>query len=542
MFSTKNIKIWLSLIFFLFFYFSISKTFAVYPNAFVIEIQPSSFEVNQSVDLVVKAVNNWEIIKDYIWDVFIEVDWDITSEDYIVPSEWLYSFLPQDQWIKIFSKWLQVKKTWTFKVKIEDIVDAEIRWEATIIVWTINNEDVFDIQITSPVPWVIEKNDVVNVFWMASQLPNSPIQYYLNSVLVDQWLTDTIWSFSTYLTWVSSWENILKVKIIDWANTVLWESTDLTFNYSPITDGIFKWIEVLPSWEIKQWDQVTFNVRTSDSITSVELKFSDWKSYPMDRLTAWEFTKKVSVDSKWTIVVSLEMMDAWNKKEYSDVHQMLIEEWTNIKNIKFYTDLIDINTLTVKREVVGVLPVKFKVDYGTSKDNLDQSANVDTNEIFVDNIDMDTVYYFKITPLDSSLSAIWSSSDVVSFNPAWPTCIVKDIQIFTGKIWDKYYLMRSWIENVDKYIIYRSEFETSDISNMQKVLETSDTKFEYPFDKFSKINQYAFYVVEAVCKDWTTLKIDNVKKVQVWPMENILMIILFSIFCYSIYKLYRHAK
>ncbi|MCF7835200.1 hypothetical protein K9M48_04090 [Candidatus Gracilibacteria bacterium] len=542
MFSTKNIKIGLSLIFFLFFYFSISKTFAVYPNAFVIEIQPSSFEVNQSVDLVVKAVNNGEIIKDYIGDVFIEVDGDITSEDYIVPSEGLYSFLPQDQGIKIFSKGLQVKKTGTFKVKIEDIVDAEIRGEATIIVGTINNEDVFDIQITSPVPGVIEKNDVVNVFGMASQLPNSPIQYYLNSVLVDQGLTDTIGSFSTYLTGVSSGENILKVKIIDGANTVLGESTDLTFNYSPITDGIFKGIEVLPSGEIKQGDQVTFNVRTSDSITSVELKFSDGKSYPMDRLTAGEFTKKVSVDSKGTIVVSLEMMDAGNKKEYSDVHQMLIEEGTNIKNIKFYTDLIDINTLTVKREVVGVLPVKFKVDYGTSKDNLDQSANVDTNEIFVDNIDMDTVYYFKITPLDSSLSAIGSSSDVVSFNPAGPTCIVKDIQIFTGKIGDKYYLMRSGIENVDKYIIYRSEFETSDISNMQKVLETSDTKFEYPFDKFSKINQYAFYVVEAVCKDGTTLKIDNVKKVQVGPMENILMIILFSIFCYSIYKLYRHAK
>lgn len=542
MFSTKNIKIWFSILILIVLYIQLSKTFAANPNAFVIEVQPSSFEVNQSVDLVIKAVNNWEIIKDYAWDVFIEVDWDIASEDYVVPSEWLYSFLPQDQWIKIFSKWLQVKKAWTFKVKVEDILDSEIKWEATIIVWTINTEDVFDIQITSPSQWVIEKNDVINVFWLASQLPNSPIQYYINSALVQQWLTDTIWTFSTYLTWISSWNNTLKVKIVDWSNTVLWESSEIIFIYQPITDWTFKWIEVIPSWELKQWDQLTFNVRTSDSITSAELKFSDWKSYPMDRLAAWEFTKKISVDSKWAISVSLDIMDAWTKKQYNDIYNMNIQEWTSIKNIKFYTDLVDVDTLTLKREVIGVLPAKFKVDYGTSKDNLDQSLNVDTNEIFVDWIDTSTTYYFKITPLDSSLNSIWASSEVVSFNPSWPTCIVKDIKIFTWKIWDKYYLIRSWVENVDKYIIYRSEFETSEISNMQKVLETTDTKFEYPFDKFSKINQYAFYVVEATCKDGTTIKIDNVKKVQVWPLENTLIIILFSVFLYSIYRLYRHSK
>ena len=39
--------------------------------------------------------------------------------------------------------------------------------------------------------------------------------------------------------------------------------------------------------------------------------------------------------------------------------------------------------------------------------------------------------------------------------------------------------------------------------------------FEYPFDKTSKKEEFAYYLVEAVCKDGTNLKIDGAKKIQV---------------------------
>ncbi|MEI7920040.1 MAG: hypothetical protein WCH65_08000 [bacterium] len=50
---------------------------------------------------------------------------------------------------------------------------------------------------------------------------------------------------------------------------------------------------------------------------------------------------------------------------------------------------------------------------------------------------------------------------------------------------------------------------------MQKVGETTGTMFEYPFNKFAKKDQYAYYLVEAICKDGTSLKVDNVKKIHV---------------------------
>ena len=76
---------------------------------------------------------------------------------------------------------------------------------------------------------------------------------------------------------------------------------------------------------------------------------------------------------------------------------------------------------------------------------------------------------------------------------------------------------------------------------MQKVGETTGTMFEYPFNKASKVNQYAYYLVEAACKDGTSLKIDNARKIQVGPVENILLFIVVALFGYCIYKLYKYS-
>jgi hypothetical protein len=56
--------------------------------------------------------------------------------------------------------------------------------------------------------------------------------------------------------------------------------------------------------------------------------------------------------------------------------------------------------------------------------------------------------------------------------------------------------MRSGVINIEKYVIYRSDFETSEMSQMQKVGETTGTMFEYPFNKLSKKEVFAYYMIE----------------------------------------------
>ena len=102
--------------------------------------------------------------------------------------------------------------------------------------------------------------------------------------------------------------------------------------------------------------------------------------------------------------------------------------------------------------------------------------------------------------------------------------------------------MRSGVANVEKYVIYRSDFEAAESSQMSKIGETTGTMFEYPFNPNTKTYKYAYYLVEAVCKDGTNLKMDSVKKIVVGPAENIMLIILISLMGYTIYKLYGYSK
>ena len=76
---------------------------------------------------------------------------------------------------------------------------------------------------------------------------------------------------------------------------------------------------------------------------------------------------------------------------------------------------------------------------------------------------------------------------------------------------------------------------------MVKVGETTGTMFEYPFDKTSKKEIFAYYLVEATCKDGTSLKIDSAKRLQVGPVENILLFIVIALFGYCIYRLYKYS-
>lgn len=97
-------------------------------------------------------------------------------------------------------------------------------------------------------------------------------------------------------------------------------------------------------------------------------------------------------------------------------------------------------------------------------------------------------------------------------------CRVEGVRVLTKKIADKYYLTWDKIDGADRYIIYRSdsaEAPAAGIAGMQKVGETSDAKFEYPFDPAAEKDAYAYYAVVAMCSDGSALQVDATQKVKV---------------------------
>ncbi len=125
--------------------------------------------------------------------------------------------------------------------------------------------------------------------------------------------------------------------------------------------------------------------------------------------------------------------------------------------------------MNVTREAIGTTP-QYRIDYGTSQNNLDLSVVVQTNEIIIENLDIGDTYYFQITPLDNAGNAAGTSSEITQAKIGEDiSCIVVGITIVDQQIGEKHYLVRTAVNNIEKYVIYRSDFETSEISKMQKV-------------------------------------------------------------------------
>lgn len=524
--------------------FTINNVQAADPDAFIVEVVPSSCNVNEAVDLTIKATDaNGEIIKEYQGDVFIEIEGIVDTADYIVPSDGLYTFLPEDQWVKLFSKWLAIKKSGTFTIKVSDIINDTIVGKRTVIVWSTETQNTTDtITIISPIIWGIEKNNIANVMANAPTLQNAPYQIYVNNTSVAQWMTTVNGEISAYVSGIEEWENILQIRITNANNQIIGESPIVNFQYEPIKDGVFNSIKITPTWKIKQWDKISIEVNTSESVTSAKIKVSDGKSLPLEKTSAGIFKKEVMMDTKGNLDLDIDLIVLWQTKSYTWVAKIIVEEGMGIGKIRLYADSIDKSKLNVTWEALGNI-AQYKINYGTSKNNLDLSVVVKTKEIIIENLIIWQTYYFQITPLDENGTPSGTTSEITEAKIGEDmSCVVVGIQVSTGQIGDKYYLIRSAVNNIEKYVIYRSEFATTESSHMQKIGETTGTTFEYPFNKLSKKEAYAYYLIEWICKDGTTLKIDSVKKIVVGPTENIILIILISLFGYVVYKLYGFSK
>ncbi len=525
-------------------------------TSFLVEVVPSSFDVWEAVDLTIKAVkDNWEIVKDFEWLVYIQINELFDENDYSLPEEWIVEFKAEDQWIKTFSKWLIINKAnniWeSYTIKVYKLDAEEIDWQTSVVVWsTTEQQEWKKIEIISPSSGSIVNTDSINVIAKCSELPNSTYQIFVNDIITAKWITTEKWDINTYATWVEEWKNSLKINIINIAWDILWSSNTIQFSYNIWTDDILKktyitknWT-IIDAWNFKQWQQITIEIETSEEVSSAELQFSNWDSFPMSHNEAWKFYKKILLDKIWDFEAWVVLMINWNKKMYPNITKYTVEEWIWIKNIKFTTSELDDSILNISRETIWTVDW-FKINYWTDENNLANNTWTNQTNITLKWLKPSILYYIQITPVDLSWNPVGPVViEQVKIDDLWitdnwekPNCIVKWITISTEKVWWKYFLTRDKIDNVKKYFVYRSDRDTNEIKKMQKVWETTTNRFEYPFDTQAEQEKYAYYSVYAVCTNNQSIQIDKAKKIKVWPMDNLLLVIIITLFIYFVYKL-----
>ena len=534
-------------------------TFAVSPDAFQIEVSPSSFAVNQAVDFTVKAIKNKQVMKNYTGMVFMTVDSaskgnssKLTLTDATISNGGILELGLTDQGSKKYTKGLLITKPGNFTVNVADFSNDSISGSTTVIVSSDKKTDVKKIDILSPSAWVEENQSTIDVMATAEDLPNARVQILLNDELAKETTTDNNGLVRDSISGLKFWTNVLQLKALSVTNEEVWASDKLVFTYQGQSENLLKSITATPNQNLKIWNKVRFELATEDSVSSAKLILPGDKQYPLDKEKdiASELSAGPTLVKKYDKMLTLEVADN------IQIGEVKIQALTTLAG-----------AIQLDWKVIGGSSPAYAIQYGINKDELAWTAITTGTVAMLSGFTYGKDYFFKIQPLNTANIPDGVPSDVLEFTmpiasgtgpnqtalsasgleitadhptAALPTCVVKNIKVSTQKIGNKYYLVRNKVENATKYLVYKSDF--ADNTDKSFLGETELTRFEYPFDKTSKDDVYAYYSVEALCADGNKAVLTEAQKVKVGPVEDMMLILTLTMLGYLIYRLYSYRS
>ena len=549
--------------------------FAVSPDAFQIEVSPSSFAVNQAVDFTIKAIKNKQVMKNYTGMVFMSVDGiakDSASKlkltDATISNGGILEMGLADQWVKKYTKGLLITKPGNFTVSVADFTQDTISWSTTVMVSSDFKAEVRNIQILSPSAWSEENQSTINVMATADTLPNARVQILLNDALAKETTTDANGLINDTISGLKVGTNVLQIKALSVTNEQVGSSEKLVFTYQGQSDNLLKSFTATPNQNLKVWNKVRFELTTEDNVSSAKLIFPDNKEYPLDKEKDGLFSKELMLTQTGSLDIASELSagPTLNKK-YDKMLTLEVADNTQIWEVKIQALTALAGAIQLDWKVIGWSSPAYAIQYGLTKDDLGGTAITKETTATLSGFTYGKDYFFKIQPLNIQNIADGLPSDVLEFTmpiaswtgpnqtalsasglemapdhptAALPTCVVKNIKVSTQKIGNKYYLVRNKIENATKYLVYKSDF--ADNSDKSFLGETELTRFEYPFDKTSKEDVYAYYTVEALCADGNKAVLTEAQKVKVGPVEDMMLILTLTMLGYLIYRLYSYRE
>ena len=550
-------------------------TFAVSPDAFQIEVSPSSFAVNQAVDFTIKAIKNKQVMKNYTGMVFMSVDGiakDSASKlkltDATISNGGILEMGLADQWVKKYTKGLLITKPGNFTVSVADFTQDTISWSTTVMVFSDFKAEVRNIQILSPSAWSEENQSTINVMATADTLPNARVQILLNDALAKETTTDANGLINDTISGLRVGTNVLQIKALSVTNEQVGSSEKLVFTYQGQSDNLLKSFTATPNQNLKVWNKVRFELTTEDNVSSAKLIFPDNKEYPLDKEKDGLFSKELMLTQTGSLDVASELSAGPTlSKKYDKMLTLEVADNTQIWEVKIQALTTLAGAIQLDWKVIGWSSPAYAIQYGLTKDDLAGTAITKETTATLSGFTYGKDYFFKIQPLNIQNIADGLPSDVLEFTmpiaswtgpnqtalsasglemtpdhptAALPTCVVKNIKVSTQKIGNKYYLVRNKIENATKYLVYKSDF--ADNSDKSFLGETELTRFEYPFDKTSKEDVYAYYTVEALCADGNKAVLTEAQKVKVGPVEDMMLILTLTMLGYLIYRLYSYRE
>jgi len=518
-----------------------SSVWAANVDRFIVRIARNPVAVNEAVDVTIQAVDiRGEVIKDYDGDVFMEVD-DTRERDVILPADGVYTYQEVDQWSKIFNKGLVFKKEWTFTLRVYEVLDPTHEGTVEVVVKGNGDDNTEDaIIVTSPSSWSIEQNSTVNVLG-TSKFPNSPIEFYVDGKKSHDTITEWDGSFSSYISKLTVWPHSLVVKITDIDEEVLAESDSIAFSYQTPDLNLYKNIVITPK-EPQTDDTITATVQVLDTVSAIEMMING-QTYVMDKVDDGVYNKSFKLTEVGEYPIDLNVTAGDNTRTYQKVTSVNVSVSTaGITSVKQKRDAKNLNQVelswTIKWDFTS-----YRVTYWLAMAKLDKAVLATVLNAQV-TMEADKTYYAQVQGLDANGQNKGKPSKIITINPVGTdpthnsagTCVVDGIVISAINSGGNYYLTWPNIAGVDKYTIYQSDLPNTSIEQSTKVAETVENFFLYPFDPKAPTVKYNYYTIQATCNDGTMVTVDGTKKIQVWPVLNIMLILLWGLLIYGSYR------
>ena len=554
----------------------------------------------EATNLKITILKNWSKMTSYQGSIRITItdeNWiKLKDNEYTLPSLWVYSFLSSDLWEKEFQKWLEIKKEGTFYIEVSDLNESEdkILWKQLIhVIKQDSQEGIKNIEIINP------KNNA-NLIWnkvdiiaRASEIPNSTALIYIDEWEVDTTIVQTDWSISHSIWNLSQWQHSLAIEIPDLNWQIMWKSEKIFFNVSPSWENEIKNVIVEPERWLMTQDMITISVYTDEMVESVKVKLSDRiESIVMNKNWVWQFIQNVFLIGTWDISLSFETSSINNTihQSYDNYKTISVSDVPYVDNVKVKTD-IETQSADVSWEVLNGSNISaYLIDRRIEWNALSWQERSEKTSFKFNDVPYDTTVNLTITPYRSNQSKHGTASKTIQFvisknqscwnwicetwennvicpqdcsiscgnliceeweryetcpqDCVWTwnvfTCLPQAISTHTEKIWDSYYLIRDKAENITKYIIYSST--SPDWKDKVKVYETTDTSYEYPFDHTAEEDVFMYFRVIWICENWEEVELTWATKVQVWPAENLFLLICLTLLIYFWIKLFRHTE
>lgn len=358
-----------------------------------------------------------------IWMEIVDEDWNSTiwDNEYKLPNNWWYSFLESDLWSKEFQRWLEIKKEWTFYIKVSDLEDNEF-WKQKIQVvkwdWELWNKH---IDVLSPTQWANLINEKVEIIWNVTDLRNSSILIYIDWEYVATTNSDWDGLINHALSNIEVWPHSLTLQAVDYQWNILGTSDKIYFTYTPQETTWLKDVVVNPELWLMIWDTVDITVYTDEMVEAVKILLSDRESNDsiiVPRVWNWEFSIKQFIMWTGDITITVETSASNNSeiKTYKDAKTIHVSDIPAISDV-----VVDQNDETqvanISRWIINGSVDSYIVTYWLgSLTGSDSSAQktTDSNSFVFTDVPYDTEVFFTVTPVIDS-NRHWAASETITF-------------------------------------------------------------------------------------------------------------------------------